>query len=157
MITDKTALANAYIFDHAYRILNEKFTIGLNTNNLADIGLSVPIAVNCAFSCELFLKSMLPKGTRGHKLYNDLFTKLDETSKDAIIDGTVKLIHLKKHDYTINDFYNDLKSCENSFETWRYFHEPKETNLHFNNQFMSCFQETVKALAKFYNNQESTQ
>ena len=75
MITDKAALANALMFDHAYRILNEKFTMGLNTNNLADIGLSVPIAVNCAFSCELFLKSMLPKGIRGHKLYNDLDRK----------------------------------------------------------------------------------
>ena len=97
---------------------------------------------------------MLPKGTRGHKLYNDLFTKLDDTSKDAIIDGTLKLIQLKESTYTIDDFYDDLKASENSFETWRYFHEPKETNPNFNNQFMSCFQETVKALAKFYNKQE---
>lgn len=154
MITDKTALANAYMFDHAYKILNEKWNIGINTSNLADIGLAVPVAVNCAFSCELFLKSMLPKGTRGHKLYNDLFTKLDDTSKDAIIDGTLKLIQLKESTYTIDDFYDDLKASENSFETWRYFHEPKETNPNFNNQFMSCFQETVKALAKFYNKQE---
>ena len=54
MITDKTALANAYMFDHAYRILNEKFTIGLNANNLADIGLSVPIAVIVPFHANYF-------------------------------------------------------------------------------------------------------
>lgn len=154
MITDKTALANAYMFDHAYRILNEKWNIGINTNNLVDIGLAVPVAVNCAFSCELFLKSMLPIGTRGHKLYNDLFAKLDNTSKDAIIDGTVKLIQLKENTYTIDKFYDDLKASEKSFETWRYFHEPKETKPYFNYYFMSCFKETLKALAKFYNKQE---
>lgn len=157
MITNKTALANAFMFDHAYRILNKKFTTGINTSNLIDMGLAVPVAVNCAFSCELFLKSMLPIGTRGHKLYNDLFTKLDDTSKDAIIDGTLKLIQLKENTYTIDDFYNDLKACENSFEIWRYFHEPKETNPNFNNRFISCFQEALKALAKFYNKQEHDQ
>lgn len=157
MITDKTALANALIFDHAYRTLNEKWIMGINTNNLADMGLAVPVAVNCAFSCELFLKSMLPIGTRGHKLYSELFTKLDDTSKDAIIDGTLKLIQLKESSYTIENFVDDLKDSESSFETWRYFHEPKETKPNFNNRFMSCFQKVVKSLAIFYDKQESIQ
>lgn len=157
MLTDRTALANALMFDHAYKILNERWTIGINTNNLADMGLAIPAAVNCAFSCELFLKSMLPIGTRGHKLYNELFNKLDNISKDAIIDGTLKLIQLKENNYTIDNFYNDLIASENSFDTWRYFHEPKETKPNFNNRFMSCFQKAVKSLAIFYDKQESMQ
>ncbi len=157
MITDRIALGNALIFDHAYRTLNEKWIIGINTNNLTDMGLAVPVAVNCAFSCELFLKSMLPIGTRGHKLYSELFTKLDDTSKDAIIDGTLKLIQLKENSYTIENFVDDLKNSESSFETWRYFHESKGTKPSFNNRFMSCFQKAVKSLAIFYDKQERIQ
>lgn len=153
MIYDQTALANALMFDQAYRTLYEKFNTGLRTNNLSDMGLLVPVAVNCAFSCELFLKSMLPVGSRGHKLYNDLFTKLDSQSQDAIIDGTVKLTQLSLNNYTSDNFHKDLEANEKAFEVWRYFHEKNASNPSFNIRFMSNFQEVVKSLAIFYNKQ----
>ena len=84
MIYDTGALSNALMFDHAYKILNERLQQGAKVGNMKDAGLIVPVAVNCAFSCELLLKSMLPIGTKGHKLYNDLFLKLDTTLANNI-------------------------------------------------------------------------
>lgn len=106
----------------------------------------VPAAVNCAFSCELFLKSLLPLGTKGHKLYNDLFLKLDTTLANNIKQIVVQIIDKTKKGYSDKDFETDLIANEAAFEQWRYFHEGKASPS-FNLAFMSVFQASLKSIA----------
>ena len=85
MIYDELAMNNGVIFQRTYDILNEKMRQGIinlkNGSNgvdgmaTLDAALFVSVVVNCSFACELFLKSMLPQNTRGHKL-DDLFSAL---------------------------------------------------------------------------------
>ena len=103
-IYNDTALYNARLFDRAYRILNDKVQAGGKTKNEFDMALVVPTAVNCAFSCELFLKAMLPNGTRGHKLFHELFKKLDLDIAGFVQDS---VIHIMIHEGKANKF--DLK------------------------------------------------
>lgn len=155
MTCNETLLSNALMFDNAYNILNEKMNIGINQNDMINMALCVPVAVNCAFSCELFLKAMLPMGFRWHKLYSELFVQLDNISKEAIIDGTLKLMKLHIETYSEKDFYNDLQKNEKAFEIWRYFHESMDISPSFDNRFMSCFQKNIKSLAIFYSSSKS--
>lgn len=150
MIYDNLTLANALIFDNAYHILKQKMDIGTSIHSQLDMSLAVPVAVNCSFSCELLLKSMLPIGTHGHGL-NDLFAKLTASEQSGIIDGTTQLLRLHKSDYTIENFYSDLIQHDKAFVQWRYFHEKHDGNINFNILFMENFHKTLKALALFYN------
>lgn len=150
MIYDNLALANALIFDNAYHILKQRMDIGTVSHSQLDMSLAVPVAVNCSFSCEMLLKSMLPIGTRGHGI-NDLFTQLTTSEQSGIVDGTMQLLRLHKTDYTTENFYSDLNHHDKAFIQWRYFHEKHDGNLNFNILFMEYFHETLKALALFYN------
>lgn len=145
---DSTIFSNGLIFDYAYRILNEKLQRGASVRNPMDMALIVPVAVNCAFSCELILKSLLPSGTHGHKLYHDLFKKLDSVKSNSIQDETVKAIQIQSPQYTTADFERDMIAYESSFEQWRYFHEDHPTAPSFDLVFMSAFQASIKAVAK---------
>ncbi len=100
-------LANAYTFDHAYQILYKQMNLVISQNILTDMGLLVPVAVNCLFACELFLKSMLPEGTRGHNLV-ELLNVLDDVSRNAIIESSIKLMQQHKPDYSKDNFYSDI-------------------------------------------------
>ena len=91
MIYDKDALSNALIVDHAYTILNNQFGEGIKNKRSTDTALFVSVAVNCALSCELLLKSMLPQGTKGHKL-DELFNKLDASDRTFIKESVVILL-----------------------------------------------------------------
>ena len=76
-----------------------------------------PVIVNLAFSCELYMKSLLMlknKGKsviEGHKL-NDLFLELDNSVQERIIQESC----IKKW----NEFMTD---SSNAFEAWRYYYE----------------------------------
>lgn len=111
----------------------------------------IPAAVNCAFSCELHLKAMLPVGTRGHKLYTELFKQLqqlDPNTANSIQNCTVTLMQeVGSKSYSASDFENDCLINERAFENWRYFHEGNTPNLSFNVQFMTLFLESLKAIA----------
>ena len=145
---NKDALGNALMFDYAYTLLHDKMQSGVKTNDQKSMGLIVPVAVNCAFSCELFLKSMLSSGTRGHKL-NELFDRLDSEIARAIKDGVVKIMQDLVGKYSENDFDADLIANAAAFEEWRYFHEGKKS-LSFNIIFMCSFQKCLKAFAQIY-------
>lgn len=133
-------------FDYAYRILNDRLQQGVKNGNLRDTGLFIPVAVNCALSCELFLKSLLPAGSRGHKLYNDLFTKLDIKMAENIRSSVITIIQDTTPAYSATDFEQDLKSNEDAFLKWRYFHEC-QCELSFNLSFMIVFEACLKAIA----------
>lgn len=91
MIYDELAMNNGVIFQRTYDILNEKMRQGIinlkngmqrrRRNGNFRCRLFVSVVVNCSFACELFLKSMLPQNTRGHKL-DDLFSALNDTIQD---------------------------------------------------------------------------
>ena len=93
MIYDEIAMNNGVIFQHTYDILYDRMNqevqnvlLGNGGKSKLDASLFVPVLVTAAFACELLMKSMLPKNTRGHELDN-LFAKLDddrELSEDAI-------------------------------------------------------------------------
>ena len=149
MLPNKDALGNALLFDHAYTILHNKMQEGAKNGNIQDAGLFVPVAINCTLSCELFLKAMLPIGTEGHKLYNDLFKKLKELNEplaNSIQDCVIQIMKEKVNDYSQTSFENDLTSHERAFIDWRYFHEGKKS-LNFDLQFMYALEACLKQLA----------
>jgi hypothetical protein len=94
------------------------------------IELAIPLVVNGSFACELLLKSFLPMGTRGHKLYDDLFIELENYNKELSIKITnnaiIKMQALPfggRKNYTVANFKRDLKIAQNDFELYRYAHE----------------------------------
>ncbi len=144
-MSDKTILANALIFDQAFMLLHSEMESGVKNSDMVKMSLFVPTAVNCAFSCELFLKSIIKEETKGHKL-NVLFKKLDINTAAAIKKATVLAMQASKKNYTENDFDDDLCANASAFEQWRYFHESK-TKCTFDMQFMIYFQKILKAIA----------
>lgn len=154
MIYDELALNNGVIFQHAFDILNSrtqlaivKRTAGEDTpNDKVDLELAlfVPAVVNGAFACELFMKAMLPKNTRGHKL-QELFNDLDTNIQDRIKNNTLVRIKKFSESYTDVDFYTDLTHNGNIFSEWRYFHEGNVNSANF--RFISNFMKAVFDIA----------
>ena len=138
MIYDEIAMNNGVIFQRAVDILNNKMQCGVinltlessGTDGKAalDAALLVPIAVNSAFACELFIKSMLPPNTKGHKL-DDLFTLLNSDIQERIKSLTIEKMKKLKSTYCDADFQGDLLHHNNIFVEWRYFHEGKSDSV----------------------------
>lgn len=145
---NKDALGNALTFDYAYTLLHEQMQNGAKTMNTKELGLVVPVAVNCAFSCELFMKAMLPVETRGHEL-EKLFNSLESAIAKGIKDGVIKMMQETEPNYSESDFENDLAANSESFDHWRYFHEGKRSPS-FNIKFMYFFQKCLRAFASIY-------
>lgn len=147
-MSNKDALGNALMFDYAYTLLHERMQNGAKIKDLKELGLFVPVAVNCAFSCELFMKAMLPAETRGHEL-KKLFNLLDSTIASGIKDEVIKMMQEAEPNYSENDFENDLTANDEAFDHWRYFHENKRSPS-FNMKFMYCFQKCLKVFANIH-------
>ena len=147
-MSNKDALGNALMFDYAYTFLHERMQKGGKTKDLKELGLFVPVAVNCAFSCELFMKAMLPAETRGHEL-KKLFSLLNSTIASRIKDGVIKMMQETEPNYSESDFENDLAANDEAFDHWRYFHEGKRSPS-FNMKFMFYFQKCLKAFASIH-------
>ena len=145
---NKDALGNALMFDYAYTLLHERMQNGAKTNDIKELRLFVPVAVNCAFSCELFMKAMLPVGTRGHEL-KKLFSLLDGVIASGITDGVIKMMQETEPNYSKNDFENDLTTNDEAFDHWRYFHEGRNSPS-FNMKGMYLFQKCVKSFARIH-------
>lgn len=79
----------------------------------------VPAITNMAFSCELCLKSLLPEGTRGHRL-KELFLLLSHEQQTEI--G-----NCLKGEFRLSDsqFDDKLDLIDNSFVEWRYIIEAR--------------------------------
>ena len=147
MIYRKETLSNAIMFSHAYELLINQFHKAELERDKNELGLLfVPVCVNCAFSCELFLKAMLPPGTRGHKLYTELYSKLDPSVAERICNSVVENMAFHTEGYSRDNFESDLKAHEPAFEQWRYFHEGRKS-LSYNMVFMRIFQGCLKGIA----------
>ena len=117
------------MFSNAFRILLNKHISARETGIHEDFALLVPAMVNGAFACELFLKSLLEVPLRGHKLYDDLFCKLDLSTAQEIETVVIKSF-IKKRSTVINseEFISNFKNIERAFEEFRYFYEPQNNN-----------------------------
>lgn len=150
MIFDEIAMNNGVIFQHAYDILNTKMQQGINAMAQGntemdgkaplDAALFVPVVVNCSFACELFLKSMLPANTKGHKL-DELFLLLDIDIQNNIKSHTIDEMRKVKSAYCDTDFQVDLTKNNNKFAEWRYFHEGNSQSVSL--EFISKFMKSV--------------
>jgi len=153
MIYDEIAMNNGVIFQRTYDILNDKMQQGIKNmvqgnsgkdgKATLDAALFVSVVVNCSFACELFLKSMLPKNTRGHKL-DELFVLLDSDIQNRIKNNTIDKMKIIKTTYNETDFQADLASNSNKFAEWRYFHEGNSQTA--NLEFISCFMKSIFAV-----------
>lgn len=151
MIYDEIAMNNGVIFQHTYDILYDRMNQGVQNVLLGnggksklDASLFVPVVVTAAFACELLMKSMLPKNTRGHELDN-LFAKLDDDIQKRIRNITIEKMREDDSPYCVTDFQTDLVQNNNIFAEWRYFHEGKSNtvNLKFISRFMKGIFEIV--------------
>lgn len=129
MVRGLGAYDSALMFSNAFRILLNKHMSARETGSYEDFALIVPVMVNGAFSCELFLKALLEAPIRGHKLYSDLFRKLDSPTSKEIETVVIECVKEKKR--TIiqpEQFISNLVAIEKTFEEFRYFYEPKNGN-----------------------------
>ncbi|MEY8282040.1 hypothetical protein AAK917_12390 [Oscillospiraceae bacterium 52-8] len=121
-----SAYDTALIFSNTFKILFDKHMLARMTGNYEEFALVISAIANGAFACELFLKSLLTAPLRGHRLYNDLFCKLDPLTAQEIETLVIECFKRKK-EKTISseEFFSNFKNLERSFEEFRYFHEPK--------------------------------
>jgi len=77
----------------------------------------IPLVVNSAFACELFLKSLLimqEKKVRPYRTHSlkDLISKIDESDFILIKNGS-----------NISNWNSFIKEADTAFDVWRYRHE----------------------------------
>lgn len=139
---------SALTFREAYLIINKHINSGVALKDLRKMGLFIPAAVNCAFSCEMFLKSFINNATleslKIHKL-SDLFETLKDETKDIIINN---MLAKMGNGYSEQKFYTDLADNSNAFVDWRYFYEKSN---HYSKHFMDCFLESLFKFSSDYN------
>ena len=153
MIHDETAMNNGVIFLHAFDILKERMQQGINRGAQGgnvlkgkpawDATLLVPVVVNGSLACELFMKSMLPQGTRGHKL-EELFALLDNALQEKIKQFTIAEMKKGNAAYSETEFQNDLDGNNDVFIEWRYFHEGNSHSVNY--QFVGAFLKSIFAV-----------
>lgn len=137
---NEITMGNATMFCYASDLLAKRMNEGvtalssgnLSRDSILSSQLVVPVIVNASFACELFLKSILPPDTRGHKL-QELFSALSNDLQNEIMELTISNMKDTDSDYSIEQFQQDLEKNSNNFAEWRYFHEghSHEANLHF--------------------------
>ena len=121
-----SAYDSALMFSNSFKILLSEHMLARTTGNYAKFTLLIPAMVNGAFACELFLKALLEAPHRGHKLYNDLFCKLDLSTAQEIETVTIECLKKKKNTIINSEqFISNFKTIERSFEEFRYFYEPQ--------------------------------
>ena len=113
------------MFYSAFELLFQKYILSRAVGDGKGILLVIPALVNGSFACELFLKALLAKPTRGHRLYSDLYCKLDSQTASEIEHKVID--HFKNEKNTIIDsgqFRLNFMAEEKDFEELRYFYEP---------------------------------
>ena len=154
MIYDDLALNNGAIFKEAADILCAQMQLAIlsiqfqngqqNDQTNLRAALFVPAIVNRAFACELFLKAMLSKNTRSHKL-QDLFDALEIDIQNKIQSNTIGKMQEISKTYSDVEFRNDLITNGNIFAEWRYFHEGNVNSVNF--AFISNFTKATLDIA----------
>lgn len=103
----------------------------------------IPSIVLKAFSCELFLKSLVQPDAfiNIHKL-NELFALLSENEKSVIATKVIQKLSSDDSTYNQDKFNLDLIEVANAFIDWRYFYEePRTINIAFFNALFEVLSE----------------
>ena len=129
MVKGFSAYDSALMFSNSFRILLDEHLSARAIANYEKFALIIPALVNGAFACELFLKALWKVPLKGHKLYRDLFCKLDLSTKQEI-ETIVIACYNKKMNIVVHSqqFISDFKTIEKSFEEFRYFYELQKNN-----------------------------
>lgn len=134
-------------FSNAFFILYRKHLDGRIDFNPALLSLFIPMLANGAFACELFLKELLGGQVRGHKLYSDLYQKLDLQTAEEIKSITIAVLHAKHIEMSPEKFLLELQNMERTFEELRYIHEI-ESEKTYNIDFIEALVVTLRELCK---------
>ena len=148
----------AVAFKYACDILIKKMNLGIaNKAGLLsgfaalDGSLFIPIMVNGALACELYMKSLIymdhaiEEKIKEHRL-EYLFSQLQSSVQLSIKSKTVENIVKKgEKNYTDEEFDSDLRKHTNVFIDWRYFYEHKECSSSM--LFITCFLDALHKLA----------
>lgn len=106
---------------------------------------NIPAIVNGAFSCELYLKYLLPEGNFGHDLYT-LFNELDESTNEEIIDSQSQEILKEIATRFCHDNFDSLLfEMGKVFVDWRYIYEQKHAEGFYGNR-INKYLETIDIL-----------
>lgn len=124
-----------------YNNANEFFNLAFNS--IENPYLSTAVFCNFAFSCELYLKSLLlneQKNIRGHEL-TKLFNHLNDKFKEETYD-------FFKCEISKELFHLQLKESKMAFEVLRYEHEYKgmTTNALFIFQLAGCLKQIAESV-----------
>ena len=141
-------IADANVFHHAFTILANKMNEGVIMNNIKDIGLLMPVVVNGALGCELYIKSMLSSVPKTHKL-NELFELLEQSIQSCVFSIMVDIGKMKDSQYDEDKFREQLGEYGDSFVEWRYFYEyePK-IDINFIKNLLAVLEGIVDAKRK---------
>lgn len=102
----------------------------------------VPEIVNMAFSCEVFLKTIIViegKKVKGHKL-KELWNELNPCYAQMIMDELKSVTELEQ-----DDILASIENISNAFAEWRYLYEVKGRSIYigFLNDFAWVLREQV--------------
>lgn len=143
-----TSFDFALSYAHAFRVLLNKHYESRLSGNYQDFSLIVPLMSIGGFACELFMKSLVDKKLKTHKLYSDLYKNLDTNTSNEIETIVVQCMRLKKNkpDYDSLTFKSDFMKQDRLFEDFRYLYEPKKDkpqvvyNIDFTEVLVSALQ-----------------
>lgn len=148
--TKEEIKVGAHVFGQAANILNAVAEAALKADEFAgkkNLAQNIiPTIVLKAFSCELFLKSLVITGKikKDHEL-DKLFNNLSQNDKDSIKERVVNAMKNSQGTYDENNFNTDLNNIANAFVDWRYFYEnPKTINLDFLNNLFTVLCDYTK-------------
>lgn len=146
-----SAYDTGLMFSNAFKLLINQHVLERGSLDYDGFALVVPAMVNGAFACELFLKSLLNEATRGHKLYSDLFCKLDQTSQQ-LVESVFTEVYRNETGVTMTteQFTSEFKAIERTFEELRYFYETKENSKSkvYNIGFMNVLVSSLRGICE---------
>ncbi|MEY8365390.1 hypothetical protein AALA22_07080 [Anaerovoracaceae bacterium 41-7] len=153
MALNKIMFNNGTLFKYSAMILQSKMdnaSKGLASPNdsginILDLCLFVPAVVNCAFACELFMKSMLCNTSTEHNLAR-LFGILNQDIQDKVRQTSIAKMQEVIPAYNDIQFQADLNSHGKVFVDWRYFHEGNADTA--NLQFLFSFMDSLSITAR---------
>lgn len=144
-----SAYDSALMFSNSFKILLDEHMLARTTGNYEKFALLIPAMVNGAFACELFLKALLGVSPGSHKLYSDLFCKLDSSTAQQIEAVVIECFKRKKRTIIHSEqFISNFKDIERIFVEFRYFYEAKSNKKEYNIDFLEILVFSLKAICE---------
>ena len=145
-----SAYDSALMFSNSFKILLNEHMLARTTGSYEEFALLIPAMVNGAFACELFLKALLGVSPGSHKLYSDLFCKLDSSTAQQIETVVIECFNRKKRTIIHSEqFISNFKDIERTFEEFRYFYESKNSNkVAYNIDFLEVLVFSLRAICE---------